>query len=60
MGQFAVCEPELIESGVKGDWGVLLRFRYGFLSYACVVGWVIHVFHDEGGELGWNWYSQLL
>ena len=20
-----------------------------FLSYACAVGWVIHVFHDEGG-----------
>ena len=49
-GQVAVCEPELIEGGQRGDWGVLLRCRCGFLSYACAVGWVIHEYHDGGGE----------
>ena len=31
-----------------------------FLSCACAVRWVMHVFHDEGGGLRWNWYSLLL
>ena len=26
-GQVVVCEPELIEGGVRGDWGVLLKCR---------------------------------
>ena len=30
-GQVAVCEPEMIEGGVMGDWGVLLRCRCEFL-----------------------------
>ena len=47
-GQVAVCKLNLIEGVVWGDWSVLLRCGCGFLSYACVVGWVIHVFHDEG------------
>ena len=51
-GQVAVSEPELSESGVRDDWGVLLKCRCKFLSYACAVRWVIHVFHDEGGEFG--------
>ena len=59
-GQLAVCEPDLNEGGVSGDWGVVLRCRCGLLSYACAVEWVLHVFHDEGGGLGWNWYSLLL
>ena len=58
--QVAVCEPLLIKGGARGDWAVLLRIRCGFLSNACAVGWVIHVFHYEGGELGWNWCSLLL
>ena len=48
------------KGSVRGDWGLLLRCRYEFLTYAYAVGWVIHVFHDEDGELGWNWYSPLL
>ena len=56
----AVCAPGLIEGGVRGDWGVLLRCICGFLSYACAVELVIPVFHDGGDELGWNWYSRLL
>ena len=55
LEQVAVCELELSEGGIKGDWGFLLKCRCEFLSYACAVGWVIHVFHDEGGVLGWNW-----
>ena len=55
-GQFV----ELIKGGVMEDWCVLLRCICGFLSYICAVKWVIHVFHDEGGQLGWHWYSRLL
>jgi len=55
-----VCVPELSGGGVGGDWDVLSKYKCGFLSYACALGWVIHVFHDEGGELGWNWYSLLI
>ena len=47
---------------VEGVIGVfsLCRCRCVFLSYACGVGWVSHLVHDEGGGLGWNWYSPLL
>ena len=33
--QAAVCAPGLIEGGVRGDEGVLLKCICGFLSYAC-------------------------
>ena len=46
--QVAVCVLELSKGGVRDDLGVLLRCRCVLLSNTCAVGWIIHVFHDEG------------
>ena len=48
-GQVVICMPEMSGGCVGGNLDVLLKCKCVFLSYACAVGWVRHVFHYEGG-----------
>ena len=46
--------PKLCEGDVLSDWGVLSKCICVFFSYTCAARWIGCVFHDEGGDLGWN------